>query len=613
MNLNYNTYKFRIFILFFLSIFLITSSASYSQHRSDNQLAISYFQNKEYEKAAELYLSLYNETGFKNHRDYYIRCLRELREFETAENFLRRELRRNRNDFYLMIDLGEIYLTIGNVKQAEEHFSKAVEIATESRNNIFAAASTFQRYRNFNWAEKVYLIGEKKTGEVFDYELGNIYFMQRNYEKMINSYVSNLKRSPQRLNIIQSRFQYILSHDIDANFDEVFERILIQEVQKNPQITVLTELLIWQFTQTGKFEQALRQLVSLDRRLNKDGKEIFEFGRILGANLQYELAAEAFQYVVDKGRNSPYYSHAYVEYLNSLFIKHTKVLEPDVEKLIILESKLKEALTNVRRRETFSIVHSLAQIKAFYLDKYDEAIGLLLEEINNKRLNQREEAVAKLLLGDIYMLNENPWEATLIYAQVEKENSQSPIGYDARFKRAKLAYYTGEFEWAQAQLVVLKAATSKLIANDALELSVFISDNFNIDTTHTPMKLFARADFLIFTKQYNDALLVLDSILKIFPRHNLKDNVLFRKATIYEEAGNYPKASDLFYEVAHSYYYDILADKALFRYALLQEKLHQYDNAEDAYFKLISEYPASIFAVEARINLRELNARNLIN
>lgn len=613
MNLNFKTYKFRILILFFLSIFLITSSVAYSQHRSDNQLAMSYFQNKEYEKAAELYLRLYNETGFKNHRDYYIRCLRELRDFETAENFLSRELRRNRNDFYLMIDLGEIYLTTGNLKQAEEQFKKAVDIATESRNNIFAAASTFQRYRNFIWAEKVYLTGEKKTGEIFDFELGNIYFMQRNYEKMINSYVSNLKRSPQRLNIIQSRFQYILSHDIDANFDEVFERILMQEVQKNPQITVLTELLIWQFTQTGKFEQALRQLISLDRRLNKDGREVFDFGRILTANLQYELAAEAFQYVVDKGRNSPYYSHAYVEYLNSLFIKYTRVLEPDIEQLRDLETKLEQALTQVRRRESFSVIHSLAQIKAFYLEKYDEAIEILLEEINKKMLNPREEAIAKLLLGDIYMLNGNPWEATLIYAQVEKENSESPIGHEARFKRAKLAYYTGEFEWAQAQLVVLKAATSKLIANDALELSVFISDNFNLDTTHTPMKLFARADFLIFTKQYNDALMILDSILSLFPGHKLKDNVLFRKANIYEEAGNYIKASDLFNEIATTYYYDILADKALFRYALLQEKLQQYDNAEDAYFKLISEYPASIFAVEARKKLRELNARNLIN
>ncbi len=613
MILNYNKYKsFLLHLLLTVGI-IFAFNLSVIAQQSDNQLALRYYQNKEFDKAAEIYEKLYNETGFKNHRDYYLRCLNEMRDFETAEKFLKNELRRNRNDLYLLVDMGMVYLSTGRVKESEEKFNRAIEIASSSRNNIIAVANSFQRYRNYNWAEKVYIEGRRKTGESFDYELGNIYFMQRNYEKMIKSYVNHLKSSPQRLNIVQSRLQHIISREIDENFDAVIERVLLEEIQKNPQISVLTELLIWQFIQTGKFDVALNQLIAIDRRGKSDGSGVYEFGEILTNNAEYDLAINAYQYLLDKGEKHPIYPFAYVNYLNTLFLKNTKVLEPDINELKKLEDMLKEALSIVSRRESFSVIYALAQVKAFYLEKYDEAIDILLTEIDNKRLNPENESIAKLLLGDIYMLNENPWEATLIYAQVEKSNSESPIGHEARFKRAKLAYYTGEFEWAQAQLVVLKASTSKLIANDALDLSVFISDNYNLDTTEIPMKLFARADFLIFTKQYNDALLILDSISNMFPTHKLKDNILYRKANIYEQTDNYHKASELYNEVATTFYYDILADKALYRYAILQEKLNQYHNAEDAYFKLISEYPASIYAVEARRNLRELNAKNLIN
>lgn len=613
MTLSFKEYCKILFAFFcLLTIFIGSPTVIYAQ-QTDNQLAQRYFQNQEFEKAAEIYKRLYDDTGFKSHRDNYLRCLIELRDFDTAERFLNRELRRNRNDLYLTIDLGMIYLSKGNVSEAESKFEKAVNIAGNSRNNIIAAANTFQRYRNYEWAEKTYLEGRKKTGEQFHYQLGNIYFMQRNYEKMIDAYANDLMRDPGRLNIIQTRLQHIISRDIDQSFDSVIERVLLEKIQKNPQADILTELLVWQFTQTGKFEAALNQLIAVDRRRRSNGLKVLEFGKILSDNQEYELAIRAFEYLLDRGKSDPIYNMAYIEFLNTLFIKNTKVLEPDIEEIIKLESMLHDALDIVRRRESFRIIYALAQIKAFYLEKYDEAIALLTHEIDNRRLNSSDESIAKLLLGDIYMLNGNPWDATLTYAQVEKSNSESPIGHEARFKRAKLAYYNGEFDWAQAQLVVLKGSTSKLIANDALELSVFISDNFNMDTTATTMQMFSRADFYIFTKQYNNALDLLDSIRINFPSHSLHDHVLYRKGQIFEQTNNYEKASEYYLQVATDFYYDILADKALFRYGKLQEKLRNYENAEDAYFRIISEFPASIFTVEARIRLREMFDNNLIN
>jgi TolA-binding protein len=210
----------------------------------------------------------------------------------------------------------------------------------------------------------------------------------------------------------------------------------------------------------------------------------------------------------------------------------------------------------------------------------------------------------KLLMADIYLLIDNPWDATLLYAQVEQAAIEQPVGHEARFKKAKLAYYIGQFGWAQAQLNILKASTSKLIANDALELSMFIAENYNLDTTETTMQTFARADFLIFSKQYDKALLTLDSVQKLYAGSSLADDILFRKGNIYEETGNLNEAAKSYDKIVSDYFFDVLADNALFRYAIVQDKLQNFDKADDAYFKLVSEFPGSIYTNEARNKLR---------
>ena len=91
---------------------------------------------------------------------------------------------------------------------------------------------------------------------------------------------------------------------------------------------------------------------------------------------------------------------------------------------------------------------------------------------------KQDKAELKLKLADIYLYKDEVWEATLLYSQVDKSMKEEPLGHEARFKNAQLRYFIGEYEWAESQLKVLKAATSKLIANDAMTLSLVIKDNY---------------------------------------------------------------------------------------------------------------------------------------
>ncbi len=586
---------------------IVLQLSVFAQNGGDAQLALKYYKNEEFDKAGEIYQKLYKETGYKINRDYYLRCLFLLKDYDTAEKFLKKEIRNNKIDYYLKIDLGMVYFNSNRFEDADEQFNQVIERVKTNRNHVYSAAAVFINYRQYSYAEKTYKVGEAYLRADFSMEFGNLYYIQRDYQRMMDKYLEHLSKNPGSMNTVQSRLQYVLANDIDGSLDAIIETSILNKIQEEPQSQTYSKLLIWYYTQAGMFRIALNQLYAIDKR-TRFGTEtdILNFGIMLYENLEYELALEAFDYLMLKGKDNGIYNSAYIEYLNVLYAKTTSVLNPDHEELVELEQMLTESLNQVLRKESFKIIYALANVKSFYLGKHQEAIDLINKSIGEKRFLDEQEQLLKLMLGDIYFLNNNPWDAVLVYAQVEKSVLESPIGHEARFRKAKLAYYTGQFRWAQAQLDVLKSSTSKLIANDAMELSMFISENYNLDTTEVTMQIFARADFFIFSKQYDLAFKSLDSITELYPSHSLIDDVLYKKGQVYEATGNLQKASDLYKQIADVYYYDILADNALFRYAIMQEKLGNIEEAKDSYFKLISDFPGSIFTVDARKTLRKL-------
>jgi hypothetical protein len=143
------------------------------------------------------------------------------------------------------------------------------------------------------------------------------------------------------------------------------------------------------------------------------------------------------------------------------------------------------------------------------------------------RLKPEESGMLKTEMADIYVFAGDPWEATLLYSQVIDANKNNALGDEVKLKKAKLGYYMGNFSWAKAQLDVLKASTSKLTANDAMELSMLIGNNLNLDSTAVPLQMFARADLLFFRNKDAEAMATLDSIAELYPYHTLTDNILF--------------------------------------------------------------------------------------
>jgi tetratricopeptide (TPR) repeat protein len=261
-----------------------------------------------------------------------------------------------------------------------------------------------------------------------------------------------------------------------------------------------------------------------------------------------------------------------------------------------------------RTAATASLLTGLAHLQAFYLHKTKDAIVILNEVVEMPRLRAQEKAESKIELADVLLFTGDIWEASLLYSQVEKEFKYDRLGEQAKFKNAKISFYTGDFAWSKTQLDVLKASTSKLISNDAMQLSILITDNIGIDTTEAPLLMFATADLLAFQNKNDEALWMLDSLILGYPNHTIADDILFKRYQINYKQKKYIESASNLEAIIKNYSYDILADDAIYNLALLYDyKLGYSVKALELYKKIMFDHQGSVYVTDSRKRFRELN------
>ena len=582
--------------------------SSFAQMDKNQALARQYYSTGAYDKAAALYEELWKED--QSNYYYYnslFNSLVRLNDYEKLEEIAKKQQKKFKDDIRYKVDLGYVYSLNNQSKKADDVFQNAIDDLTASESDIRNLASKFISYRKEDYAIKAYEKGNQllKNDIKFAYELGNTYLRNNNAAKAVENWLLLVNDSEKQL----SRVQNILSANISKEgLADELETQLYQAVQKNSSKDVYPELLVWLFTQQNDYESALVQAKALDRRKNEDGRRIISLAYNAVREGMYDAAIEAYEYVIDKGDGSAYYKKAKSELLNTRKLKVTTTPNFTDDDISLLKSAYTDYLDKFgRTAANASTLRELAHLEANYLHNLATAISTLEELIKTPGLKQTLKNEIKLDLGDYYILDGDVWESTLLYAQVDKDEKDSPLGEDARFRNARLSYFKGEFEWAQAQLTVLKGATTELIANDALDLSVFIMDNLGLDTTVIPMEMYARAELLGSQNKPAEALISLDSILTEYPGHVLSDDVLFKKAKIEFQQRNYEKALSYLEQILKDHGEDILADNAAFMAGdISQFYMNDEDKAQEYYKLIITDYSESVLVVEARKRYRTI-------
>ena len=594
-----------IYALLFLSIRLCSTA----QTTTDEQLASQFYQNKDFDKALSYYEDLYSKKSQQLFYQPYLTCLLETKDFKKAEKTVKKQIKQNPNALNFVVDLGNVYLREEEPQKAKNSWEQAIK-SIQSDDQVFVLATAFVAISQYDLAIATYLKGRKisQNNYPFSFELAEVYKLKGDKLAMIGEYLDMLETNDSYIQTVQNALQSSFNYDANPEQNELVKNELLKRIQQSPDKTILSELLIWMQIQLKDWEGALIQVKALDKRKKEEGVRVMELAQLFVQNESYDMAVKAYQYVIAKGKTNYFYTSARMELLNATYQKIVSNGNYTEQELINLEKNYAETLEELGKNTgTVSLLKALAHLKAFYLHKPDEAIAILEEAIALPQLESHIKADCKLELADILLVTGDIWEASLRYSQVEKEFKYDAIGQEAKFRNARISYYTGDFKWAQSQLDVLKGATSKLIANDAMDLSLRISDALAIDTNTAPLLIFARADLLIFQNKDDLAIQTLDSITKLFPNHALADDILFKKAGLDEKHGRYEAAAALYNTILTDYGGDILADDALFKLAELNENhFKNTDKAKALYQELLEKYPGSLYVVEARKRFRRL-------
>ena len=590
-----------LLIIFFFSINWLAKG-------QDIELANEYFKQGEYEKAKNIFQKIAKDkNNIRLIHQNYIQCLFKLKNFDEAEKYLKRQIKSNdltgivyRSDYTSLLEMN------GKFEEAQKEMEIVIDLAARTEGTIYELQDML--YKNSKTELVIQLL---KRGREFAKDENKFTIL------MARAYLYNGQKEPMieemlKYGLIEGNYDYVKATFQDNLKTEpeidMLEKVLYSKVQRFPTEQYYVDILIWHLMQQKEFTKAFIQTRALDRRLKQDGQRVFELAQTALVNRDYKSAIQMYEYVMKEYPQGQFYTYAR---RNALFCKEEVVKTSFPVNITDIRSLIKDyqgLFSDLGRNvKTMEALRNTAQLYAFYLNERDTAITVLETAIMIAGSDNAFRDRCKLDLGDIYVLKNEPWEATLLYSQVEKSQKEDYLGQEAKLKNAKLHYYSGEFDLSKEVLDILKKATTREIANDAMQLSLLIQDNIGLDTSEVAMKEYAKVDLLLFQNRNSEAILVLNQIFEKYKSHSLADDILWLRANTNLKINQPQKALEDLELLRKNYNFDILADDALFLEAIIyEENFQQKDKAMELYREILQKFSGSIFGAEARKRFRNL-------
>ena len=608
----------QIFIFLLLTLVCISSYSqqvqllgpSSNQTLTTEKLAIQYYEQKAFEKANIYFDELFNKSA-ENWFSYYYKSLLAIKDYSKAEKITKKFLKEDKNNTFLYVRLGQIYKLQNNEKKEKEFYDKAIKDLIAFPPYVQNLATAFVEAGQYNYALDSYQKGRNATPEYpYYFERAEVFKAMNDLKAMINELLDAIDFKESDIQLVKINLQNSLGYNEETGGfkNPLLKEELQKRIQKNPDKIAFIEFLIFVQLQQKDFYGAFIQSKSLDKRLNEDGQRMYELAKLFVTNKQWSVSKQCFDYIILKGPSNLFFDASTIDKLSVEFLSLTESSLTQREAFISLEVNLLKANEKYKNSYLSSgLIKDIASLKAYYLDKSSEAIILLEDYLLNNSLEIQLKAELKLMLADIYLISGEIWEASLLYSQVEKDFKYEAIGQEAKFRNAKLSFYAGDFGWAKSQADVLKGATTKLISNDALDLSLIISDAIAVDTNEAPLKLFACADLMIRQHKYEEAIVKMDSINLLYSSNTLGDDIYFKKAQIYMIQKKYKDVESMYKNILEYYPNELYADDAQFKLGELYEYyLSDKEKAKQIYQELLLNFSGSTYAVDARMRYREL-------
>lgn len=589
--------------LFLFFIFLICTTFCFSQRNNNYVLAESYFRNGAYEKAEKMYQKLVAKSPYNTkYLSKLAQCYQEQKKFEEAEEFLKGKLKKKTSAHFLYVFLGYNYERQEENDKAIKQYDKAI-IAIEKKSKYGTSiANEFKRVNKLDYAVEAYeAIMEQNKNANYGLQIAQIYGEKGEYNQMFESFINYVDKNKKHVSTVKRYTATYITADAENENNILFKKALLRKSASNPK-NEWNDLLSWLFTKQKEYYKAFIQQKALYARSGGSTKRIVDLGNISFKNKDYDTARECFDFVIDKAEVPEDRFNAI--YKNLLIGIETKDENIDAKFQEVFE-------VNGFNKNTLSI--QLAYAKYLTFQKNNPKKGYeVLENAAQYATNKFLQANVKMRMGEILVYQEKFNKALIYYSQVQTKLNNNEIGQEARYKVAQTSYFKNDFKWAKAQLKVLKSSTTQLIANDATQLFLTISDNEPKDSIPTGLSKFAKADLLYLQNKNDQAITVLNEVLQEFSGQSIEDEALYQQAKIYTKKEKYQEAINNYNKIIDLDPNGIYADDVYYNLAeIYNTKLNDTQKASEHYQKIIFDFPSSIYLVEARNKFRKLRGDNI--
>lgn len=583
------------FLFFFLFIFSIAAQ--------DNFLAKQYLNDGDFEKAVIFYEKLVEKNPRRtDYAEGLIACYQQLERYTDVEEFLNEKIDQANVYPTFYIELGYNHTLQNNPEKAAKEYDKAITTIDKNPNYGYGIGFRFQKYALLDYALKAYSKAMDLNPKLnYSFQMARIYGEQGDIEKMFISYLDLIKEEKTSMANVLRNIDDFISEDPENENNSIFKTILLKNAQKNPSIR-WNELLSWLFVQQKQYGSAFRQEKAIYKRTDGGSiRRLENLGDVALEESEIDVAQSIFEYIIENARSE-------VIKLNAeLSLIDIQLLDVDEKQLINIQKQY-DKLIDIHgyKSQTMQLQIAYANFLTFKRDAPEPAIDILKKSLELP-LNTRSVAYVKLALGDILVFNKKFNEALIYFSQIQRKLKNDILGQNARYKVAQTSFYKGDFDWAFTQLKVLRGSTSQLIANDAMQLSLLISDNSLEDSTQTALKKYARADLLAYQNKTKDAIATLDDILENHKGEKIEDEALLKQGELLEGLNEYEAAKFNYQKIIEFYASGILADDAHFALGELYRKiLNEPEKAKDQYEKIIYNYQDSYYFPQARQYFRKL-------
>jgi tetratricopeptide (TPR) repeat protein len=585
--------KKTLLLLFSLAFPLFVSAQT-------EQLAQNYMDRGEFEKAQIAFEELLkSQPNNFNYFQQIVTCYQQLQQFEKANKALEDRLDKFKQG-NILVELGYNFQLQKNNDKAKKYYDQALDKIRKNPNEVYTIANTFERKALVDYALQSYQIAislEPKFN--FNFQMALLYGQKGDTDNMIEMFLTESYKTPQNLMPIQNQFTRFLTEDSKENFNEALKKAILIRIQKTQDL-FWNEYLSWFYVQMKEYGKAFIQQKAIYKRNPESFANIVNLGQLAIEENDDESAKEILGFVLENTQDLD------LKIKSNAYLMEMKIKKATPQDYPVIQQDL-DALLKQFGESPFTL--SLLKLKAHFVTfnlKDAEAGKSILKKVLDMSINRTQIAEIKMELADILLFEEKFNQALIYYSQIESDGNNSPIGQEANLKIAKTSYYKGDFKWANHQLEVLKSASTQLIANDALDLFLLISDNTVEDSTQVALKKFSHADFLLFQDKKQDALAAFQAILKENKGDAIEPVTLLRAGKIHESLGDTVSALANYKQILDNFKECIYIDEALFYSAEIYNQNKEIEKAQPLYEELITKHEDSIYYVTAQRKYRKL-------